>query len=99
RDLIVTGVQTCALPILQKGKEGAKVISYSNKLIEVINSKAKPTGVSDADWENRKKTITGLGRFWIDKQYFNDKKYGPADKELREIGRASCRERGKYWGG
>jgi hypothetical protein len=68
---------------MQKGKDPEKVVSYSNKLIEVMNSKAKPAGASDADWENRKKTITGLAHFWIGKQYFNEKKYGPADKELR----------------
>jgi tetratricopeptide (TPR) repeat protein len=68
---------------LQKGKDPEKVIAYSNKLIEVINSKQKPQGTSDADWEARKKTITGLGHFMVGKQYFNEKKYGPADKELR----------------
>jgi tetratricopeptide (TPR) repeat protein len=68
---------------LQKGKNPEKVIAYSNKLIEIMNSKQKPDGVSDADWEARKKTVTGLGHYMIGKQYFNDKKYGPADKELR----------------
>lgn len=68
---------------LQKGKEPDKVVAYSNKLIEVLNSKPKPDGVTDADWENRKKTITGIAHYMAGKQYFNEKKYGPADKELR----------------
>jgi len=68
---------------LQKGKDPEKVIAYSNKLIEVMNSKQKPEGVSDADWDARKKTVIGLGHYMIGKQYFNEKKYGPADKELR----------------
>jgi hypothetical protein len=68
---------------LQQGKEPDKVLAYSTKLIEVMNTKAKPEGVSDADWENRKKTISGLGHFMIGKLNFNEKKYGPADKELR----------------
>jgi len=68
---------------LQKGKEPEKVIAYSTKLIEVMNAKPKPDGGSDADWQTRKKTITGLGHYMIGKQYFNQKKYGPADKELR----------------
>ncbi len=68
---------------LQKGKDPEKVVAYSTKLIDVMNTKAKPAGASDADWENRKKTITGLGHFMIGKQNFNEKKYGPADKELR----------------
>ncbi len=68
---------------LQKGKDSEKVVTYSNKLIEVLNSKTKPEGVSDADWGNRKQTVTGIAHYMIGKQYFNDKKYGPADKELR----------------
>jgi tetratricopeptide (TPR) repeat protein len=68
---------------LQKGKDPAKVVAYSTKMIDVMNAKAKPEGVNDADWENRKKTVTGLGHFMIGKSNFNDKKYGPADKELR----------------
>jgi len=68
---------------LQQGKEPDKVVAYSTKMIDVMNTKAKPEGASDADWENRKKTITGLGHFMIGKLNFNDKKYGPADKELR----------------
>jgi tetratricopeptide (TPR) repeat protein len=68
---------------LQKGKDSEKVVTYSNKLIEVLNSKPKPEGVSDADWGNRKQTVTGIAHYMIGKQYFNDKKYGPADKELR----------------
>jgi len=68
---------------LQKGKDPDKVVAYSNKLIEVLSSKPKPEGLSDADWNNRKNTITGIAHYMIGKQYFNEKKYGPADKELR----------------
>jgi len=68
---------------LQRGKDSEKVVTYSNKLIEVLNSKPKPEGVSDADWGTRKQTVTGIAHYMIGKQYFNDKKYGPADKELR----------------
>jgi tetratricopeptide (TPR) repeat protein len=68
---------------LQKGTEPDKVVAYSTKLIDVMNTKSKPEGMSDADWENRKKTISGLAHFMIGKQSFNQKKYGPADKELR----------------
>ncbi len=66
----------------QKGKEPDKVISYSTKLAEVMSSKAKPEGVSDADWDNRKKFIIGLAHYFSGKTYYNQKKYGPADKDL-----------------
>jgi tetratricopeptide (TPR) repeat protein len=68
---------------LQKGKESEKVVAYSNKLAEVMQSKPKPNGVSDADWDNRKNTIIGLAHYMPGKLYFNEKKYGPAEKELR----------------
>ncbi len=67
----------------QKGKEPEKVIAYSSKLSDVINSKPKPVSVSDADWENRKKVIICLAHYFPAKVYFGQKKWGPADKELR----------------
>lgn len=66
----------------QKSKEPDKIISYSAKLAEVISSKPKPDGVSDADWENRKKFIAGLAHYFSGKTYYAQKKWGPADKEL-----------------
>ena len=68
---------------LQKGKEPDKVIAYSGKLAEVMNTRPKPDGASDADWSNRKNTIIGLAHYMPGKAYFNQKKYGPAEKELR----------------
>jgi len=67
----------------QKAKDPDKIISYSGKLAEVINSKPKPEGVSDTDWENRKKVITCLAHYFPGKIYYTQKKWGPADKELR----------------
>ncbi len=67
----------------QNGKEPDKVITYSSKLVEVVSAKPKPDGVSDADWDNRKKMLTGLGHYFPGKLYYTQKKWGPADKELR----------------
>lgn len=66
-----------------KGKEPDKIIAYSSKLAEVISAKPKPDGVSDADWDTRKKTVTGLAHYFPGKVYYSQKKWGPADKELR----------------
>lgn len=68
---------------MQHNQSPDKVMANSNKLLEVMSTKPKPDGVSDADWESRKKTINALAHFWIGKVYFNEKKYAPADKELR----------------
>ncbi|HUE24488.1 MAG TPA: hypothetical protein VMQ86_22585 [Bryobacteraceae bacterium] len=67
-----------------KKKDGAKVHTYSAKLVEVIGSKPKPDGVADADWTKRKNTILGLAYSMNGKQYFNEGKLAPADQELRK---------------
>jgi len=66
-----------------KGKEPDKVISYSAKLADVVSTKPKPDGVSDADWENRKKFMGGLAHYFAGKAYYAQKKWGPTDKEMR----------------
>jgi tetratricopeptide (TPR) repeat protein len=69
---------------LQKKREPDRVLAYSAKMIEVMNGKPKPEGVSDADWEGRKKLILGLGHWMTGKLYFGQNKYSLADKSLRQ---------------
>lgn len=68
---------------MQKNREPDKVLAYSAKMIELINGKPKPEGVADADWEKRKQLISGLGHLMSGKIYYNQGKFGQADKELR----------------
>lgn len=68
----------------QKNKEPDKVIAYSTKLAEVLKQKTKPEGVGDADWTKRNNAIMCLAHYWPGKVYYSQKKYGPAEKELRE---------------
>ena len=67
-----------------KKKDGEKVHAYSAKLVELMSSKPKPEGVSDADWTKRKNTILGLAYSMSGKQYLNDSKLAQADQELRK---------------
>lgn len=67
-----------------KKKDGAKVHAYSAKLVDTMNSKPKPEGVADADWNKRKNTILGLAYSIDGKQYFNEGKFAPADQSLRK---------------
>jgi len=64
-------------------KDGEKVHAYSDKLVEIVNSKPKPDGVADADWTKRKNTILGLAYYMSGKQNYNDVKFAGADKDLR----------------
>ncbi|MGH9719350.1 MAG: tetratricopeptide repeat protein [Bryobacteraceae bacterium] len=67
----------------QKKRDPDKIIEYANKLVEVLNTKPKPEGASDADWTKKKETLLGLGHFMSGSTYFNQKKYKQADTSLR----------------
>jgi tetratricopeptide (TPR) repeat protein len=67
----------------QKNRDPDKVLAYSAKMIEVMNSKQKPEGVNETDWEKRKQLISGLGHLMSGKTYYNQGKFAQADKELR----------------
>jgi hypothetical protein len=42
---------------------GTQSAAYAERLISVMKSKAKPQGVSDADWEKRKGALLGAGYY------------------------------------
>lgn len=66
-----------------KRKANTKTIEYANKLVEVMNSKPKPAGVSDADWDKKKNSMLGLGYWFAGVTYGTEGKYADADKALR----------------
>jgi tetratricopeptide (TPR) repeat protein len=68
---------------MEQKRDPDKVIAYSAKVVELMNTKPKPEGVSDAEWEVKKTTLTGLAHFFAGSTYFNEKKYKEADAELR----------------
>jgi tetratricopeptide (TPR) repeat protein len=67
-----------------KRKQSDNVHTYTGKLVEITNAAAKPDGVADADWSKRKNTILGLAYYMSGKDYYNQAKFGPADKDLRQ---------------
>jgi tetratricopeptide (TPR) repeat protein len=68
---------------LQNKKNPEKVHAYSAKIVEMMNSKPKPEGVSDADWQNRKHGMTGVAHYMSGKLYYTQNNFGSADRELR----------------
>lgn len=60
-----------------------KTIQYSTKVVEVMESKPKPAGVSDADWDKKKTMMTGVAHWMAGTTYSTQGKYAQADKELR----------------
>jgi tetratricopeptide (TPR) repeat protein len=68
---------------MQQKKEPDKVIAYSQKVIELVNTKPKPEGMDEAAWTNKKMSLSGLANFLIGTTYFNQKKLKQADEALR----------------
>ena len=69
---------------LQTKKSPDKVHAYSAKIIEVMASKPKPEGTSDADWLAHKNQVTGLAYYVSGKQYSVEGKNAQAEQDLRK---------------
>ena len=64
-------------------KDLDKSLTYSTKLVEVMQSKAAPEGMTDADWQKKKLQLLAFG-LWIEGVSYNGKsQYAQADKALR----------------
>lgn len=75
------------LLILADGAMGAKkpdqALAYARKLTGLMQTKAKPEGMTDADWDKKKRSALGRGH-WIAGVVLADQKaYAEADKSLR----------------
>jgi tetratricopeptide (TPR) repeat protein len=68
---------------LQSKKDMAKVIEFSDRLIAIMQSKAAPQGVAAADWEKKKKTMTGLGHWMKGVAYQEGQKFVETDLSFR----------------
>jgi tetratricopeptide (TPR) repeat protein len=67
---------------LQKNNQ-EKTLAYASKLAEVMQSKAKPDDVADADWAKKKQTMLGFA-YWMEGVSYNGQhQYAKADKSLR----------------
>lgn len=68
---------------LQSKKDMAKVVAFSDQLITVMQSKAAPQGVSAADWDKKKTTLTGLGHWMKGMAYQEQQQYAETDMSFR----------------
>lgn len=60
-----------------------RAVAHATRAVEVIGSRPKPEGVSDADWANKKAALLGRAEWIAGIAYGSQNKYGPADKALR----------------
>jgi tetratricopeptide (TPR) repeat protein len=68
---------------LRQNKEPEKVLDYSSKLVEMANTRAKPDGVSDADWQKRKNYFLGVGQWFTGALYVSQSKFAEGDIALK----------------
>ncbi len=66
-----------------KLKQTEKAAQYATKLVEVLQKKAKPEGVADADWEKKKSGALATGYWIAGVSHAEAKRYAEADKALR----------------
>jgi hypothetical protein len=60
-----------------------KVLLYSGKLVELMESRPAPQGVSAEEWEKKKTMMLGLGHWMAGTTYGSKNQYAQADKSLR----------------
>jgi hypothetical protein len=68
---------------MQKRRENDKIISYSTKLIDMLASKPRPEDMNEADWDRKKKTMTGTANWMLGLLYSTQERFALADRHLR----------------
>lgn len=69
---------------LNQKKDQDKALQYASKLVEVMESRPKPEGMSAEDWEKSKNQKLGYGHWLMGIIYGAQGKHPQADKHLRE---------------
>jgi tetratricopeptide (TPR) repeat protein len=64
--------------------DSRRVLSYSNRILELMGSKPKPAGLSDGEWGRQKAPYIGMAYSMIGGVYLNQEQYPLADKTLRQ---------------
>jgi tetratricopeptide (TPR) repeat protein len=73
-----------AADLSQSRKEPEKMLDYATRLVQVLQTKAAPAGVPEAEWEKQKNTKLGLGYWYQGLGYNSQEKFAEADKALRQ---------------
>src|SRR5207248_8913406 len=92
RDRTVTGVQTCALPILFHERLPASPVSLAMRLAGGVTAVAAPVILTVVSERRASRLVTDVSRDVASSAASVPAVHEPR-REERQIGRASCRER------
>jgi tetratricopeptide (TPR) repeat protein len=68
---------------LARGGSADKVLAYSGKIIEVMNTKKKPSIVQDEDWARKKTLYIGTAHWMMGNIFITQERFPQADSALR----------------
>ena len=60
-----------------------KLIAYANRILAVMNRRARPVELTDAEWTKKKTRLTGASYWMIGSALLQQNHYGAADKSIR----------------
>jgi hypothetical protein len=76
-------LMTIADHYMSLDKDLPRVLSYSLRILDLMQTKEKPPDVSDADWAKKKAKFTGWASWMAGVVYGKQAKYGLSDRYLR----------------
>jgi hypothetical protein len=68
---------------MTREKSLPKVLSYSLRILDLMQKKSKPDSLTSAAWEQKKAKYTGWAGWMAGVIYGKDARYGPSDRYLR----------------
>jgi hypothetical protein len=68
---------------MSREEDLSKVLTYSLRVLEVMEKKSKPAGVSAEEWEKKKARYTGGANWMVGVVYGKQARYGLSDRYLR----------------
>jgi len=73
----------CAEGYQQRGSAPDTVLAYSARIIELMSTKKKPSGVRQEDWDKKRITYTGIAYTMVGNTHITQNRFGQADTALR----------------
>jgi hypothetical protein len=68
---------------MSREEDLSKVLTYSLRVLEVMEKKSRPAGVSAEEWEKKKARYTGGANWMVGVVYGKQARYGLSDRYLR----------------